>query len=145
MANSLNLCQFIGNLGDDVDMRVTPNGTAVANIRIACNWKTKDSEGVEWISVAAFGRLAEIMGEHLRKGSKIYLSGRMQSRKWQDQRGKDNYRTEIIANEMQMLDSRGGDAPQQRSSGGSSGANSRTHAAPPQVFDDSFEDDIPFR
>lgn len=104
MANDLNQCNFIGRLGVDPEIRYLPQGGAVANFSIACNWKSKDKEGSEWIKIVAYERLAEICGEYLRKGSKVFISGKQRTRKWQDQQGVERYTTEIIANEMQMLD-----------------------------------------
>jgi len=159
MANDLNLCQFIGRLGKDPEKRYTSGGDAVANLSIACGWKTKSGDGVEWVSVVAFGKLAEIIAEYLRKGSQVYLSGRYRTRRWQDQNGQDRYTTEIIANEMQMLGGRagagGGGAgygSQDLAEGNSAPAPQNSNSAPSQPdqapagggnFDD-FDDDIPF-
>lgn len=104
MANDLNQCNFIGRLGVDPEIRYLPQGGAVANFSIACNWKSKDKEGSEWIKIVAYEILAEICGEYLKKGSKVFISGKQRTRKWQDQQGVERYTTEIIANEMQMLD-----------------------------------------
>lgn len=139
MANDLNLCQFIGNLGADPDSRALPNNTPVTRIRIACNWKSGDKEGVEWVTAVAFGKLADVMSQYLRKGSKVYVAGKMRTRKWQDRSGADRYTTEIIVSDMQMLDSR-------------SDSNQGTHSLAPaygasasnQEPDDGFSDDIPF-
>ena len=106
MANDLNNCSFIGRLGKDPEIRYIPDGSAVANFSIACGWKTKTKEGTEWINIVAFGKLAEIIGQYLNKGSKIYISGGMRTRKWQDNSGADRYRTEIVAKDMIMLDSK---------------------------------------
>jgi single-strand DNA-binding protein len=114
MARGINKVILIGNLGADPETRAMPSGMTVANIRIATseNWKDKQSgenkERTEWHNVAMFGRLGEIAGEYLKKGSKVYIEGALRTRKWQDKSGNDRYTTEIIANEMQMLDSRGG-------------------------------------
>ena len=107
MANDLNQCNFIGRLGRDPEMRTMPNGDQVANFSIACGWKSKQKEGTEWINIVAFGKLAEIIGQYLNKGSKIYISGGMRTRKWQDQSGADRYSVEIVAKDMIMLDSKG--------------------------------------
>jgi len=128
MANDLNLCQFIGRLGADPETRFTPSGLAVCNIRIACGWKSKDKEGAEWVSVTAFGKLAEIMGQYLKKGSQVYIAGRMTTEQYEKD-GVKKYSTKIVADQMQMLDSRGS-------------SNSAPSAAPTQ--DDGFDDDIPF-
>ncbi len=120
MSNDLNLCQFIGRLGNDPEQKAMPNGNAVTNMSIAVGeqWKDKNTgqkqEATEWVRVVAFGKLAEIMGQYLNKGSKVYVSGKMKTRKWQDQSGNDRYSTEIIAKDMQMLDNRPDSAPQQR-------------------------------
>ena len=113
MARGINKVILIGNLGADPETRAMPSGMTVANIRVATseNWKDKQSgenkERTEWHHVAMFGRLGEIAGEYLKKGSKVYIEGSLRTRKWQDKQGNDRYTTEIVANEMQMLDSRG--------------------------------------
>lgn len=114
MANDLNQCNFIGNLGDDPTVRYMPEGGAVANFNIACGWKTKEKSGTEWIRIVVYGRLAEICGEYLRKGSKIFVSGRFKTRKWTDKDNIERYTTEIVANEMQMLDGNQGQRPAQQ-------------------------------
>ena len=109
----LNKVTLIGNLGNDPELRSTQSGSAVANITLATSesWRDKETqetkERVEWHRVIFFGRLAEVVNEYLRKGSQIYVEGRIQTRKWQDKDGNDRYTTEIVANEMQMLGSRG--------------------------------------
>jgi single-strand DNA-binding protein len=114
MARGINKVILIGNLGADPETRAMPSGMTVANIRVATSesWKDKQSgenkERTEWHNVAMFGRLGEIAGEYLKKGSKVYIEGSLRTRKWQDKQGNDRYTTEVIANEMQMLDSRGG-------------------------------------
>ena len=111
---SLNKVMLIGNLGADPEMRYLPSGDAVANIRIATteSWKDKASgekkEETEWHRVSFFGKLAEIVGEYLKKGSPVYVEGRIKTRKWQDKDGQDRYSTEVVADRMQMLGSRGG-------------------------------------
>ena len=104
MSNDLNRCEFIGRLGSDPEVRFTSDNNAVANVRLACNWKSKDNEGVEWVSVVFFGRLAEVVAEYLKKASRIFVSGRLQTRKWQDKDGQDRYTTEIVGHELLMLD-----------------------------------------
>src|SRR5579885_64726 len=149
MARGVNKVILIGNLGKDPEVRYTPSGTAVANITIATSesWKDKQSgenvERTEWHRVVFYQRLAEIAGESLRKGSKIYIEGRLQTRKWQDKTsGQDRYTTEIIADSMQMLDSKGGSGASESSSyEKSSPASSAPDAAPAL---DNFDDDIPF-
>ncbi|MDH5547189.1 MAG: single-stranded DNA-binding protein [Gammaproteobacteria bacterium] len=160
MARGINKVIIIGNLGNDPDIRYMPSGGAVANLSIATSesWKDKNSgepqERTEWHRVVLFGRLGEIAGEYLRKGSKVYVEGRLQTRKWQDQNGQDRYTTEIIANDLQMLDSRGGAGDQafsgsgmanQQPRGQSSAPSNRSQpqAAPAGDFGD-FDDDIPF-
>lgn len=152
MARGINKVILVGNLGADPETRYTASGSAITNIRIATTeaWKDKTSgeqqERTEWHRVVFFNRLAEIAGEYLRKGSQVYVEGTLRTRKWQDQGGQDRYSTEVVANEMQMLGSRGGDN-QDRSSQGS-GFRDRQQSAQ-QVADapadDGFaEDDIPF-
>ena len=106
MSNSLNRCEFIGNLGKPPEIRYAASGDAIANFSIAVGWKTKDKEGVEWVRVTAFGKLAGICGEYLRKGSQVYIAGRMTTRKWQNKDGVDQYTTEVVADQMQMLGGR---------------------------------------
>lgn len=114
MARGVNKVILIGNLGNDPEVRYTPNGNAVATISLATSetWRDKQSgelqDRTEWHRVVFFNRLAEIVGEYLHKGSKIYVEGSLRTRKWQDKSGMDRYTTEIIANEMHMLDSRSG-------------------------------------
>lgn len=113
-SRGVNKVILVGNLGADPESRVTPNGSPVTNIRIATSevWKDKQTgqqqERTEWHRVVFFSRLAEIAGEYLRKGSKVYIEGALRTNKWQDQSGQDRYSTEVVASEMQMLDSRGG-------------------------------------
>jgi len=128
----LNQAQIIGRLGQDPETRSTAGGNAVRHISVATSEKRRDKQtgerkgSTEWHRVAAFGKLAEIMGQYLRKGSLVYISGRIQTQKWQDKDGQDRYTTEIIASEMKMLSSKG-------SVGQDSGAPSG-----------GFDDDIPF-
>lgn len=103
MANDLNRCDFIGHLGKAPETRYLASGDAVTNFSLACNWKGKDTEGVEWIRISTFGKLAEICGEYLRTGSQAYVSGRMRTRKWQTKEGEDRYSTEIVADRVQFL------------------------------------------
>ena len=148
MARGINKVILIGNLGADPETRHTAGGNAVTNLSVATSeaWRDRQSgeqrENTEWHRVVLFGKLAEIAGEYLRKGGKVYLEGRLQTRKWQDRDGNDRWTTEIIANEMQMLDSRGGsgamdDSP---SSYGRSDSGSKAPAPSPE----GLEDDIPF-
>ena len=160
---SLNKVQIIGNLGRDPEVRYTPNGNAVCNVSVATTrqWKNKDSgerqEETEWHRVVFYDRLAEIAGEYLKKGRSVYGEGRLKTRKRQDKEGKDQYTTEVIATEMQMLGSREGmgggeergggddygDRPQQRSAPAARPAASKPAAKPATGFD-AMDDDIPF-
>jgi single-strand DNA-binding protein len=141
---SLNKVLLIGNLGRDPETRYMPDGGAVTNVSIATTetWKDKNGdkqEKTEWHRVAFFGKLAEIAGEYLKKGSQCYVEGRLQTRKWQDKDGQDKYSTEVVADRMQMLGGRGerGEAPPQREAAAAPGAK------PAGKFED-FESDIPF-
>lgn len=113
-SRGVNKVILVGNLGADPETRFMPSGGSVTNVRLATSetWKDKQSgeqqERTEWHRVVFFNRLAEIAGEYLRKGSKLYVEGSIRTRKWQDQSGQDRYTTELVGNEMQMLDSRGG-------------------------------------
>ena len=100
--SDLNQCQFIGRLGKDPDIRYLPDGSAVANFSLACDWKSKTKKGTEWISCTAFGKLAEIIGEYTKKGSQVFVSGSMKTEKWEKD-GKTNYSTKIMVNNLQML------------------------------------------
>ena len=97
--NDLNQCQFIGRLGKDVELRYTPSNEPVANISLACGWKSKDKEGTEWVNVTAFGKLAEISGQYLTKGSQIFVQGKMKTEKYTKD-GIDRYSTKIIADKI---------------------------------------------
>ena len=138
----INKVILIGNLGSDPEVRYSQNGKAVANFRIATTetWKKQDGskeEQTEWHRIVAFGRLGEICGEYLAKGSKVYVEGRLQTRKWQDRDGNDRYTTEIVAREMKMLSSRG------ESGGGGGGGNMQSDNEPPWP-EPSMGDDVPF-
>lgn len=143
MARGINKVILVGNLGADPETRYMPSGGAVTNIRVATSesWKDKNTgdqqERTEWHNVAFFGRLAEIAAEYLRKGSQVYIEGKLRTRKWQDRDGNDRWSTEVIANEMQMLGGRpGGGASAQ------SGPSSMPEGPPSGGGD--FDDDIPF-
>ena len=146
MPRGINKVILVGNLGADPETRYMPSGSAVTNLSIATSeqWKDKQSgeqkERTEWHKVAMFNRLAEISAEYLRKGSQVYIEGKLRTRKWQDRDGNDRWTTEIIADEMQMLGGRGGGGSAPMSSGSSQGQSS----APPQPPADEFDDDIPF-
>jgi len=168
---SVNKVILIGNLGRDPEVRYTPSGSAVCNVSVATtrNWKNKDSgermEETEWHRVVFFDRLAEIAGEYLKKGRSVYVEGRLKTRKWQDKDGKDQYTTEVMATEMQMLGSRegmgggagGGDddsgagggyaerSSPQRSAPASRPAGQANKPAPKSTTGfDAMDDDIPF-
>ena len=160
MARGVNKVIIVGNCGQDPETRFMPSGGAVTNLSIATSesWKDKTSgepqERPEWHRVVFFNRLAEIAGEYVKKGSKLYVEGSLRTRKWQGQDGQDRYTTEIVASEMQMLDSRGGpggsggyDSPQ-GSTGQGSAPKSSNQQAPnqqaPQQQSGPFDDDIPF-
>jgi single-strand DNA-binding protein len=151
MSRGVNKAIIVGNLGRDPEIRYAASGAAIANVSIATtdSWKDKQTgeniDKTEWHRVVFFGRLAEIVGEYLKKGSQVYVEGRLQTRKWQDQNGQDRYSTEIVANEMQMLGGRG--------AGGAAADNfDQTPRAPatpaPTAAADmpttDFDDDIPF-
>jgi single-strand DNA-binding protein len=149
---SVNKVILVGNLGADPETKYLPSGDAVTNIRLATTdrWKDKASgemkEATEWHRIAFFGRLAEVAGEYLKKGSQVYVEGRIRTRKWQDKEGQDRYSTEIVADAMQMLGSRGGSGePRSESFGGAKPAEKAAATAkkPAGKFDD-MEDDIPF-
>lgn len=101
--NDLNHCQFIGRLGKDVELRFSGQNDAVATFSLACGWKTKTKEGTEWINVTIFGKLAEIAAQYLKKGSQVYVAGRMRTEKYTTKEGVEKYGTKIIADTMQML------------------------------------------
>ncbi|TVO78315.1 single-stranded DNA-binding protein [Sedimenticola selenatireducens] len=150
MAKGVNKVILIGNVGKDPDVRYMPNGNAVANVTLATSesWKDKNSgenqERTEWHRVVFFRRLAEIVGEYVKKGSKIYIEGKLQTRKWQDQSGQDRYTTEIVAEQMQMLDSRGGSSTSFDSGRPASSSTNDDAPSSAPMPDDGFDDDIPF-
>jgi len=163
MARGINKVILIGHLGQDPDLRYAPSGAAVANLSVATSesWKDRDTgeaqERTEWHRVVIFGKLAEIADQYLRKGSKVYLEGKLQTRKWQDQSGQDRYTTEVVVDMrgvMQLLDGgqggqqAGGSAPSnQRQGSGNRGQAKANRTAPqqqPAPADDYFGDDIPF-
>jgi single-strand DNA-binding protein len=163
-ARGVNKCILLGNLGKDPEVKYMPNGNAVANITLATSetWNDKQSgekkEKTEWHRVVFFGKLAEIVGQYLKKGSKVYIEGKLQTRKWQDQGGNDKYTTEVIVDiggTMQMLDGASGNNAGNNNQGSSAGAytaasggSARAQPAQPQygggMVDDGFDDDIPF-
>ena len=150
---SVNKCLFIGNLTADPEIRTMPNGEQVANFSIALNekYKAKDGsivENVEYVRIVLYRRLAEIAGQYLQKGSRVYIEGRLKTRKWQDQNGQDRYVTEIYGDVLQMLDSRqNGDNQDKTSAGKNACANAKNGVKQPQTQQsaDDFNDDmIPF-
>lgn len=173
MARGVNKVILIGNLGQDPDTRYTPNGNAVVNLNLATDESYKDRQTgqlvpkTEWHRVVLFGKVAEVAGQYLRKGSKVYIEGKLQTRKWQNKEGQDVYTTEVvvdISGQMQMLDSRGGEGgmsqgapagrPQQSGYNAPAGqqgnqaqsggySNQPSQGSMPEPVDD-FDDDIPF-
>ena len=156
---SVNKVILVGNLGRDPETRYTADGAAITNITIATSdrWKDKASgemkEATEWHRVAFFGRLAEIAGEYLKKGSQVYVEGRIRTRKWQDKEGQDRYTTEVIAEEMKMLGSRqgmggdpdaGADEPRAPARSAGAGSTSKPAASKPAPSIAEMDDDIPF-
>src|SRR6266540_7071533 len=153
---SVNKVIIVGNLGADPETRFLPSGDAVANIRLATTdrWKDKASgemkEATEWHRIAFFGRLAEVAGEYLKKGSQVYVEGSLRTRKWQDKEGQDRYSTEIVADRMQMLGSREGSGapvaaePSERASTAEPRGGAKGGAAPAKKNVDDLDDDIPF-
>lgn len=152
MARGINKVILIGNLGKDPDTRYMPSGGAVTNITLATSesWKDKQSgqqqERTEWHNIVFFNKLAEIAGEYLKKGSKVYIEGSLRTRKWQDKSGNDRYTTEIVASDMQMLDSKSGGSANFGSQSNEGGyQNSQQNSAPNSAgMDQDFDDDIPF-
>ncbi|TLY77276.1 MAG: single-stranded DNA-binding protein [Gammaproteobacteria bacterium] len=162
MARGVNKVILIGNLGADPETRAMPSGTTVANLRIATSesWRDKQTgeqqERTEWHRVAFFGRLAEIAGEYLRKGSQVYIEGSLRTRKWQDKQGNERYSTEIVGNDLQMLGGRAAGA----GAAGAGAAPSGTSPGPKEPYPEyaasgaaasgggergeDFDDDIPF-
>lgn len=161
MARGINKVILVGNLGNDPDVKYTADGRAIANISLATteSWKDRNTgeqqDRTEWHRVVFFNRLAEIVSEYLKKGSQVYVEGKLQTRKWQDQNGMDRYTTEIVANEMQMLGGRSGGTADY---GGASAPAAQPRQQPPQQppqqsqqggapqppMMDDLDDDIPF-
>jgi single-strand DNA-binding protein len=157
MARGINKVILVGNLGADPDTRYMPSGKAVTNIRVATSesWKDKQTgdmqERTEWHSIVMYDKLGEIAAEYLRKGSQVYIEGKIRTRKWQDKEGKDRYTTEIIADQMQMLGGRGGGggAPSEprsasRQAPASEDRADRSTAPVDEAGGGEFDDDIPF-
>ncbi len=141
---TINKVIIIGRLGKDPDMRYAPSGTAIASFTLATNHSTKDADGnwnqqTEWHSIKSFGRQAEFVGEYLKKGKLAFIEGRLQTSSWEDQNGQKKYRTDIIANDVQMLGSKG-DGERQDSP-----PDTKPESTPePPVNDQVEEDDLPF-
>jgi single-strand DNA-binding protein len=159
-ARGVNKVILVGNLGNDPEIRYTQGGAAITNISVATSeaWKDKQTgqpqERTEWHRVVFFNRLAEIAGEYLRKGSKVYVEGSLRTQKWQDKEGQDRYTTEIVGNEMQMLDTRGaGQGGGDHQARDDYAAPRAPRSTPPKAADTvappagdfgNFDDDIPF-
>jgi len=150
MARGVNKVILVGTCGKDPETRYMPSGGAITSVSVATNesWKDKQTgqkqERTEWHNITFFGRLAEIAGEYLKKGSQVYIEGSLRTEKWQDKQGQDRYTTKVIANEMQMLGGRPGGG-----GGGDFSAPAQQQSQPqpanqPAPIDDSFDDDIPF-
>lgn len=175
MARGINKVILIGHLGQDPEVRALPSGSSIANLRIATteSWKDKQSgefkEQTEWHTVVLFGRTAEVAAEYLKKGSQVFIEGRLRTRKWQDKTGNDRYSTEIVGNDMQMLGGRGqgggagagagagaGEGGRQAGGGGRDAGRGAAGAAaassgggefsdaPATSTEHDFDDDIPF-
>ena len=162
-SKGVNKAVILGNVGDDPSIRYMPNGKAVANFTVATSESWKDQQGqkqerTEWHRCTAYDKLAEIIGEYVKKGSKLYLEGKLQTRKWQDQQGQDRYTTEIIVSEMQMLDGKpqqGGQQapqgqqqqqrhPQQQQAPQNNGYQQARSQPVPQQESPQFDDDLPW-
>ena len=162
MARGINKVILIGHVGGDPEVRYLPNGNAVASFTLATteSWKDKTTgekqDRTEWHRISCFNRLGEIVGEYVRKGSKLYVEGSLRTRKWQDQQGQDRYTTEIIANDIQMLDGKGSNAggyenmpqtqqyaPSAPASANKPQAQATANAVPHDAFD-QLDDDVPF-
>ncbi|HAT8391821.1 TPA: single-stranded DNA-binding protein [Legionella pneumophila] len=159
MARGINKVILVGNVGADPDVRYLPNGNAVTTLSVATSetWKDKTTgekqDRTEWHRVVCFNRLGEIAGEYIRKGSKLYVEGSLRTRKWQDQQGQDRYTTEIVASDIQILDSKGSsatnydDMPSFQGSSTPQQASTKNQATPTSTAQDAFDeldDDIPF-
>jgi len=156
MARGVNKVILVGNLGKDPETRYMPSGSAVTNLTLATSesWKDKQTgenqERTEWHKVAMFGKLAEIAAEYLRKGSQVYIEGKLRTRKWQDKEGKDRWTTEIVADEMNMLGGKSGGAsageraPAGAAAGGGSSGGGRAAVNDSGGPPGDFDDDIPF-
>ena len=150
MARGVNKAIIVGNLGRDPEVRYSASGNAIANVTVATtdSWKDRQSgerqERTEWHRVVFFNRLAEIVAEYLKKGSQVFIEGRIQTRKWEDKEGNERWTTEIVANEMQMLGSRGGGGMQGGPADDSGAAPAPGGGGSSGFSDSEFDDDIPF-
>ena len=150
MARGVNKAIIVGNLGRDPEVRYSASGNAIANVTVATtdSWKDRQSgerqERTEWHRVVFFNRLAEIVAEYLKKGSQVFIEGRIQTRKWEDKDGNERWTTEIVANEMQMLGSRGGGGMQGGPAEDSGAAPAPGGGGSSGFSDSEFDDDIPF-
>jgi single-strand DNA-binding protein len=153
MARGVNKVIIVGTLGADPDTSYAPSGSAITKLSIATNesWKDKETgeqkEKTEWHRISMFGRLAEISAEYLRKGSQVYIEGKLATNKWQDKEGNDRWTTEIIANQMQMLGGRPtGNATSSKSNENQQSSSNENKQSPPEppAGTDDFDDDIPF-
>jgi single-strand DNA-binding protein len=150
MARGVNKAIIVGNLGRDPEVRYSASGSAIANVTVATtdSWKDRQSgerqERTEWHRVVFFNRLAEIAGEYLKKGSQVFIEGRIQTRKWEDKDGNERWTTEIVANEMQMLGSRGGGSMSDGPPDDSGTAPAPSSSGSSGFSDSEFDDDIPF-
>ena len=150
---SLNKCMIIGNLGRDPEMRYTPSGQAVTQFTVAVNRNYKDAQGerqeeTEWFRVVSWGSQAECAAEYLRKGNKVYIEGRIQTRQWEDQTGQKRYTTELVANQVTNLEKRTRDESEEGAAAAPAGRPARPASAPAgdggEKFDDGNFDDLPF-
>jgi single-strand DNA-binding protein len=150
MARGVNKVILVGNTGTETEVRYTPNGSAVTTLSVATSetWKDKNTgekqERTEWHRVVCFNRLGEIAGEYVKKGTKIYVEGSLRTRKWQDQQGQDRYTTEIVANELQLLDSKQNNNFDNPPDMGETSNKTQKSAAPANANFAAFDDDIPF-
>lgn len=136
--SDLNQCSFIGRLGKDVETRITPAGDTIANFSIACDWKTKTKEGVEWINISAFGKIGEICAQYLVKGSQVFVQGRMKTEKYEDKSGQIKYITRINADNVQFL------SRKEKTENVVPTARTQKLADPYKTPFDDMDDDIPF-
>ena len=152
MAKDLNYCGFIGRLGKDPETRNMPSGSSVCNFSIACSDDYKPKDGSEmvqrtnWVNIVAFGKLGDICGKYLHKGSRVYVAGKFVTRKWQDDSGNNRYATEIHLSDMQMLDTKQDGGNNQQNNAQQGNVSNISNAKPAQQNDNyaDFDSDIPF-